>query len=470
MQRLPQWPGYLEQHPRARTLALLEGHTLQTPEETHEVQTWEEIKALAFRYDPVLEVYVNQIAGSWWFLEAANDPQVKMLASSQAIIHSWNMVASLYIQKGRQRVWIVAARTWDTPTATPTFLAYLSTLFNLCGVGVRPTPGSLGQAIMRECWRDEKRRWVSRPLNHIRQTLLKHVVGGRVDYFVTPKKRFQKVFETDLSGAYASVCDRLPGGAAVAFCGNPPHYLYTYFVESTVRVPAPNLSAFGIFAIPSAAGNEYPNEPGEYHVWLWKEEVDLCRRNGWLVIEHGGWGWMRWETGLSVWAQRMYLLRVQAQAIDSTLSAWIKQATVAAIGRFGMPLWSWMLLKETDPRVQNGDMALLDGLEETGWALHRLIDGNSNHLTHWYSYILMRARLVLRARMLWEYHRGNDIFMSNYDALYCRLPADPLTLGEGLGNWKQTELHDVSFPFPRGIISREKTTLPGVTRKKGANA
>ena len=183
-----------------------------------------------------------------------------------------------------------------------------------------------------------------------------------------------------------------------------------------------------------------------------------------MVVSYSGGGWTNWNTGLRNWARHMYRLRVTAQRSDSALGGWTKQAVVSALGRFGMPLWQWQILAESSSQATDGDLALMAGQRETGWVLHKIADWNSNALSHWYSYILMRTRLVLRARMQFEHDRGNRILATNYDALYCLLPADPASLGGGLGDWKTTTLTDVRFPFPRGIESAEKTTLPGVSR------
>lgn len=464
---LQRWPGYSEAKPRERQLALWEGNALVLPSSDVPCATWQDFKTLAFSYQPLPEVYVSDIINQPWWADCLADPDVRVMVPTSVLAHSWNMVQSVQVKKGRKRVWIISSRTWHQKTASPAFLAELDALFALCGVGVRPTPGSLGQAIMRKHWQREERRWVSRPTNPARIDLLAHSLGGRVDYFTVPSARFEKVYESDISGAYGSVCDRLPTGNECALHREPEMgECVTYFMECVVRIPEDSTVAYGIFGEKQDTGqNYYPIQPGEYRVWLWKEEVDLCRRNGWLVMPTAGWGWRNWNDGLANWAQAMYQLRLQAEAsIGSSASQWMKLAMVAALGRFGMPLWSWKVVPGDSPELAVGDLEVMDKLEETGYFLHKMTEWASNHLSHWYSYILMRARLVLRSRMVWEHEQGNTILMSNYDAIYCLLPTDPIHLGKGLGQWKQTLLTKVRFPFPRGIVSREKTTLPGVKR------
>lgn len=463
--KMARWPGFAEKGTRQRQLALMENNTLSLADRDMRIDSWAQLCDVAFSLARLPEIYVTDIIGQWWWEDALNDPSVTAMVPSSALIRDWSMIQCLQVRRGRKRVWIICAKTWHVQTASPDFLAALQTLFDLVGVGVRPTPGSLGQALMRQHWQQENRRWIARPSNAARRDILRHSLGGRVDYLTTPQKRFETVYETDLSGAYGSVCDRLPAGSQCTLHAEPgAGDVVSYFMDCTVRIPAGEpLLPFGIFGERTPEGtNAYPVQPGEYHVWLWKEEVDLCRRNGWIVIPTAGWGWTNWSDGLSRWAQRMYQLRLLAEdAIGSAGSQWMKLSMVAALGRFGMPLWSWKLLPEEHPDIQHGDLCLLHQKRETGWMLHLVTDWQANHLSHWYSYILMRARLVLRSRMLWEHERGNTVLMSNYDALYCLLPADPLHLAKGLGGWKQTLLTRVRFPFPRGVISREKTTLPG---------
>jgi hypothetical protein len=463
--RLPQWPGMVERGPRVRTLAMLDGHYLCTPGMDYQVESWGEIKSLAFTSRPLLEIYVTDLAGSWWFDEAVRDPAVRLTVPTSAGIHSWSMVTCLMVKGDHnKRAWIISTRAWGTAAVTPSVLAGLTALFEQSGVGVRPTPGSLGQAIMRKLWQEEDRSWVSRPPNQCRADLLQHCIGGRVDYFVSPKDRFERVFETDLTSAYASVLDGLPDGSTIGLHAEPGLECATWFMRCRVDIPDGPLTPFGIFGVKGAAENTYPVMPGEYDVWLWKEEADLCRRNHWLVQPSSGWGWPTFNAGLAPWARHMYQLRVTAGRSDSARGQWMKQAIVSALGRFGMPLWTWIVLPESSPLVTDGDQALMNGTTETGWVLHRQEDTESNSLSHWYSYILMRTRLVLRARMQFEHDRGNRVLATNYDSLYCLLPADPASLGPGLGDWKTAVLTGVRFPFSRGVVSREKTTLPGVVR------
>lgn len=478
------WPGYCETKPRTRQLVLLQtgdevsisdSRILLSSGEVVDLggegwqeggasSLWQRLKAWAFSLAVLPDIYCTDIVSQPWAEEAFNDPQVTAVIPANAML-KLSMVQCLKVKKGRQSVWIISSRAWNTPQATPAFLAELEALFELCQVGERPTPGSLGQALMRDGWQREKRRWVSRPSNAARVDLLKHSLGGRVDYWTTPKERFEQVFESDVNGAYGSVCEYLPGGTQVNLNGEPGKgQVVSYFMQCEVRILEGAEPPIGVFGQKGPAGtNEYPTAAGTYQTWLWKEEVDACRSNNILVLPRSGYGWTSWNHGLGTWAQRMFSLRLRANEINSTLSAWLKVAMVSALGRFGMPLWNWSIRPEH--QAEDGDLALMHEMSETGLVLHRVTQLASNHLSHWYSYILMRARLVLRSRMLFEMQRGNRVLASNYDAIYCLLPTDPIHLGKGLGQWKQTMLSKVRFPFPRGIISQEKKTLPGTKRE-----
>lgn len=460
---LNRWPGYLEDTPRARTLALLDDRRIITQDgDVYAVHSWADIKSIGLALD--LELYTSEIVDSWWFAGALADTSVKVMIPASIMLHAATPITSLYAQERRKRVWIICGRAWGHSSVGRDFLRCLSALFALCGVGVRPTPGSLGQALMRSHWKQEKRAFVSHPPNAARKVLLNECLGGRVDYFVTSDETFDTVFETDLTSAYCSVVDLLPGGYTVALGQEPDLTCVTYYMRCHIRIPADGVVAFGIFGIKGALSNEYPTQPGEYDAWLWKEEVDQCRRAGWVVMPQYGWGWTKWNTGLTSWSQHMFMLRQMATSLDSVLAAWIKQTIVSALGRFGMPLFQWALVPETSAFVQPGDIGLSLHGRQSGFVLHRTQEWNATHLSHWYSYILMRCRLVLRMRMMYEAERGNTVYMSNYDALYCRLPADPVSAGYHLGNWKQAQLTSVRFPFPRGVIAAEKRTLPGVKR------
>lgn len=463
-ERLQQWPGYTERQPRKRVLAMLKGYRILSEHgDVWYVRSWASVKELLFREH--LELYVTDLPGSWWFADAIRDSQAKVLVPSTAIMHSWNPVTAMYVKEGRHRGWILSSRAWNTPTVSFDFLHTLRTLFDSTGVGERPTPGSLGQALMRQYWQQDKRKWVSRPYNQCRRDLLAHSLGGRVDYYVSPITEYAEVYEQDLTGAYASVVDRLPGGHCVSLHREPVDFTecVTYFMECRITIPDDIHLVFGVFGIKSENGtNVYPTESGRYTAWLWKEEIEQCRRLGIVVQPCTGWGWTNWNSGLARWARHMFQLRSVLGSAESVLGKWIKQAIVSSLGRFGMPLWQWSLLPESSPLLTQGDMGLSINNQETGLVLHRVAEWSSNHLTHWYSYLIMRCRLVLRARMQMEYDKGNPVLASNYDAVYTLLPAEAGSLGAGLGEWKQSRLTGVRFPFPRGLISNEKRTLPGV--------
>lgn len=469
---IQRWPGYAEKTPRRRQLALYEEGYVYLEHSHCQVETWQDFKDWAFSLEVGPEIYCNAIVGQPWWEEALGDIEVQVIVPSSAMLRNWNMVQSIKVKKGRKVVWVISSGAWNFPTATPDFLDELETLFALCGVGERPTPGSLGQALMRCSWHDQSLGWVSRPTNAARAILVRESLGGRVDYWTTPKERYETIYESDVSGAYGSVCGYLPGGMQATLHSEPkPGAVSTWFMRCKVHILADAPCPVGIFGERGPAGtNVYPTQPGWYEVWIWKEEADLCRANGWTVIPQSGYGWTNWNRGLEQWAQLMYCLRRTAEKSSSTLGMWLKSAMVASLGRFGMPMWSWQVLPESSPLAARGDLALMDGRRETGYILHRTSEWTSNALSHWYSYILMRCRLVLRQRMVFEMERGNTVLASNYDAIYCVLPTDPVHLGKGLGQWKQTKLTKVRFPFPRGIQSQEKTTLPGVKRTPTAEA
>lgn len=463
------WPGFREKTARARQIAWLDwkqdnGRIVVyqgTGSRVILVNTWQDIKNTLFAPDPALELFCNSMLGQAWFYEALHDPEAEVIVPSQ-IFNKVSQVAGIRVKIGNHTAWIVDIRAWGIPELGRTEAQELAALFELCNVGVRPTPGSLGQAMMRQEWYRSGHASIPRPNNACRLDVLENTTGGRVDYFVHPDQLFLEVHEYDIVSAYSSVATRLPAGSAVCRFTEPLEsdgYI-SWFLRCTVTIAAPSYDTFGVFAVPNEEGiHKYPTEPGQYSVWLWKDEIEACRERGWKVEVQDGWAWRQWSYGLATWAEQMRALRIS----DSEhISKWIKLATVAGIGRFGMPLYRFKLAVEGTVPLRPGDMVLTDADGETGFVLIRETSIQNNYMSHWFGYILMRCRMVLYHRMMEDRARGITIYMTNYDAIYTDKEVSYYPAVEGI-TWKHKLLTHVRFPFPRGVVSDQKTTLPGIS-------
>lgn len=462
------WPGFREKGPRQRTLAWLDwqgnrGYIFYAfGQKRLIVSSWEQIKTALFSPEPQLELFCNGIMGQAWFQEALEDHAAQIIVPSQ-IFNKVSQIQGIRVTQGKYTAWIVDVRAWGIPELDGITYAEMKRLFDLCGVGVRPTPGSLGQAMIRNSWYQFGHGSVYRPNNACRLDILENSIGGRVDYFVSPQDHFTEVHEYDIVSAYSSVSTKLPVGTAIARFSLPREEdgYTTWFMRCVVTIPAGNSTVLGIFAVRTASDvNEYPTTSGTYVVWLWRDEIEACQEVGWQVEVQQGWAWRGWTTGLANWSEQMKALRVQEEEM---IGKWVKLATVAGIGRFGMPLYRYRLIREGTEQIEPGDMMLTGSSVEdyeTGYVLKRESDLQNNTMSHWFSYILMRCRMVLYRRIKRDITFGVRVLMTNYDAVYT-VEETPAFYYEAV-EWKHKLLSNVSFPFPRGIISDQKTTLPGV--------
>ncbi len=84
-------------------------------------------------------------------------------------------------------------------------------------------------------------------------------------------------------------------------------------------------------------------------------------------------------------------------------------------------------------------------------------------LPQWFYHTVMRCRLEMFNRARHEEANGNEVIALNFDAIYTKHHATLPTTAENIpGAWRETTLHDASFPAARHIESREKSRRPGL--------
>lgn len=374
-------------------------------------------------------------------------------------------IGGLVCSYGRLKIRIEEAAAWGAECADGAFLARLTDLYALLGVGAYPTPGGLGMSVMEAEYLAAGYQRQSRPSVALRSALLDGRIGGRNDW-VDSDETFERVWECDQRNAYCSAAARpLPVGGVVRFLDGEvkpgdDKYLTWYglctvvnsrgFANSPIleRGPAGRLKPF--------------TRVGCIDVWLWKEEVEEAVRNGQTVIVLDGWGWRKMAAVLTPWAKRMHQARATAAKVSPELEQMVKLTIVAAIGRHGCRPERRSVIPLD--QASDGDTVLTDCLDGN-WASHTESDVDAPWNTVWHSYIEMLIRLDNYQLQVAETERGNRVLNSNVDAVYFLNVPAVVHEPDILGGWRVRDKHNVRFPYARSLLSDEKVSLPGYERR-----
>jgi len=443
------WPAFRDSKPREKTLAIwntTENYLINEQQETYRPHDYNDL--VNYLIATQTDLYANDLIDCHWLDVAVADEKTTVMATP-----GQNVIGVSAKREKNRTAWIGQARSWfPAMRVGDSFLHALRAVFEHIGYGTYTTPGSLGQRIWRASHIGSP---VSRPNIALRKKLLDNLIGGRVDTFET-NVRYNTLYEIDMKSAYASMCTSLPYGTATRIMAGSVVSYATWYCECKITIPF--TLPFGPFAIrKDSLHNSYPDQPGTYRAWIWRNEYERALQAGCSIDILSGWGWDSMDNRASIWANEMQRLRVSAPEYIADV---VKKCIVAAIGRHGMQPYSYELIDYTIATEE--DLSVLSQGEHpiTNWYLRKKEEKENSNLTHWYAYIMAACRCALYDRMLAEKEAGNRIIASNYDAIYLE-KATTLKTGHALGDWKQTALTNATIPYARAITSLEKTRLPG---------
>lgn len=441
------------------------------------ISSYTEFKAVCRSFNIGVDCYIGDFMNPKysfpWLDEAISDPEAQVMCAKN------DGVSCIAIRQGNHWTTVASLAKWF-----PNWIEYdvselLKHIQSVCvdvGVGIQPSPSSLGASLMYMRWNGKK---VTRPPNGCRQALLDNLIGGRVSY---PKEglRLPTVTELDLRSAYASCSYGLPVGTTQYIPetdGVGGDYLCDHFRSwygrCSIVVTSPLL--LGVFAVQntglagSATKWTYPREPGTYEAWLWKEEWIDCLASGCQLTVHEAYAWEEVSNGLQPWVEEMEALRYAYEADGEPVKAlMVKRSIVAAIGRLGIAPEKRTIVSANDAR--EGDTPLVyanASIPFSGRYVRVEHEENCGAPVHWHSHILMLCRRRMYHRGLEEIEDGNEIIAENFDALYLAKPSQR-EVGRNIGEWKSVTLtpqensETVNIPFARAVVSHQKVSLPGV--------
>lgn len=414
--------------------------------------------------DASLIMLTDNLASSPWVAEALEHPENASVDCTKQ-----GHVLAVRVRGHKRRVSVLVDRaSWDKKLHPMDLLRALGELFTYHGSGPQTTPGALGGWGMAYQYGRSGMMPRSRPSLFMRKAMLDHATGGLV---ATPGKgqSFARLWEIDRRSAYpAEARAGLPVDTPIRLLpsGNCPARDYPLWycrclVNLKAALPLPLIGApagKGLVWRPRVAGHYGDN--GQIPLWLWSVEAAALEELGYgHVTPLHGWAWDRAEHPLEGWANWIWSLRQQAPSQE--IASWTKLAAAAGVGRLGMHPVRYRLARaidqpEGEPVVRNAWPPITD------YVVSRVPDFDSPSPVDWNSLILARARVNLWRRALAEITAGAHVYSLDHDAIVMDQPSAFPLFPETLGDWKQTELHHVSIPEARQLVSDEVTRLPGV--------
>ena len=403
--------------------------------------------------------------------------------------NKFGAATSAKIRAGRTTRWLVCSSQWGYAVPSLGMLVDLRRLFEHIGVGTLTTPGALGSASMRRVWREQFRGEDStdgnlrpvpgwklhrhqRPPSYCCEDLYDGSTGGRSE-ILAEGHEFPRLIEIDQKNAYLNAFRRLPTGVAVSF---RKHIDQFKAWVGTVIVTIKEKLLYGPFPWRRSKDEpwSYPTEPGTYKTWLWNVEEEQCRAEGCTTEIQGGWGWYDLTDEPNQWVEWASAKRDSAP--DKTTEDLWKVCQLAGMSLHGSRPEHYELSKD---RLSPDDLiALDDGKGLDSW-VHKIYETYPSGLPYWFQYMLAVARISQFNE--WKTWVTQEFLVAtNTDACYVREEALPLVLAQykhkreqrvtGERGWQEITPAPgrtaVIVPFRRGLISKQKTTLPGVDRKR----
>jgi hypothetical protein len=184
--KTPMWPHYQDRTLPNRTLAVLDGSTLHLEDKRAIQLTSFDMFVNVMMAENIL-AFTQTLTDETvfpWLDECVQSPLADVNCGKTG--HA----TSIRIKRKSQSRWVVPASTWER-FIDDTFLQDMRELYNHLGI-VKPTPSSLGQALLRKSFKENFLPHHTAPNQLARAFLRKHGTGGRCDLLVAPGEFYPK--------------------------------------------------------------------------------------------------------------------------------------------------------------------------------------------------------------------------------------------------------------------------------------
>lgn len=468
--RTPQWPNYFDKRYNDKKIAVLEGHIIYVENiGDYTVQEFADLIDLLFYQNAICFVDSLTNKRSFPFLkESVYSPFCDVLSNKDGV-----PIAIKCNGKHNITRWIVPASIWDK-RIDENFVSDMRTMYKYYKVGMKPTPGSLGRAVLRRSLYLNHEPKHTAPNAIALEYLRMHGYGGRCDTMVEPYKvtqyTYDELLSVDMASGYLAHFMQLMTGTSHWFIGGHVKPYYTYFAECVVTIRKE--LALGPFPVRTGRKGSkivYPTLPGTYHTYLWKEQIERAQSMGCSVNISSGIGWLDYTTCTSDFCSYMHNSRVSHTGTH--LEPTDKKIGVSTIGGFGMKQTYYYLVSE-----EEADDSLAASLDDDNNPIDffpkPFTDYKQPSMLHWRDYCIMLCNLTLFNYAL-PYAETGRLIMTNYDELIIiatdekQRYAQKHTLESlmcNMGDLRWQALTNVKIHGDRSLECDQKTVRPGVSK------
>lgn len=460
------YPAYIEKQYRERTLCYFFDYQLVT--ERGDIHTITEFSTfLWIIFELNLLVFMLHLASFPWIDE--------VIRLGDKINTSKNgKFLSIRIRGARNTTrMIVNGAGWGAEELSVEWLQKLRSVYERAGVGTPGSPGSVGQALFRKCFKEQygEETWIDhrhrRPPDPYCEVMREQASGARSEVFQL-NVAFTRAYENDQHNGYGfALSQSQPTGKCYRVSGKGVLYCKIYFVECIVTIH--EQLELGCFPVRVGEGDNrrpiFPTHPGTYETWLWNLEIEDCRKIGITVVLKWGFGWKETTQDFRPFVETVARLRNEA---PEEIKGYFKLILVSAIGQLGMPSERHFLVSGDDR--QDGDRCLADAGIAYDWWIHTEPDVYPQSMPHIFYHTLMLCRRELYEMALRCIHEELNVIALNTDAVFTEIKPDIPEKGTPVhtGDWTALALHNMRIPANRQLISDEK--IRGVPKKEKAKS
>jgi hypothetical protein len=433
------------------------------------INSYEDFVDVIFKYN--LMTFVENFLVSFPYIdEVIHDHQATVVCSKRGII------TGIRIGRGNRSEWVIVPKTWNERWSKEDMeldglLVELRSVFDHFGIGVHPTPSSLGYELMTQSWAEHGLLRHTKPGGSCQQFIKDHMSGGRVD---TPGigQRREIADLWDMSSGYVSKFGRQSTGTAVPFRRIISSY-QNWFSRVEVRINNElPLGAFPVRELTRRGRVSYPTHPGIYNAYLWKGQVEDAASLGCDISIKGGFAWTESTTDPQFWCDQIFTKRVEAEiAGDRTLARYCKGIAVKAIGRHAGGN-DFHILVDSSRKKEEDMHVSYDGHAYDYWIQRQVVQSSSN-MIHWNSNTVTECNRELFKFALPFAEKG-QLLATNYDSVICedtglghmyprKYTADNIFCQPG--TWMYLRLHQLYIKAARTFKSKEMTVSPGVPER-----
>lgn len=462
------FPMFIPKKVSHRTLFLFEHDTFYREDDmmAQQVSTYDEFVDFAFKSDAM--IVVPDFFNFLYLHECIMSANAKVLCTKRGD------VTSIRLNAGNRTRWIITPKSWGyEDDDIVEFLRELRSVYEHFGVGEKPTPSSLGYAMMSMSWQEHGLLRHTKPNGYCAEFIRNNMIGGRVD---TPGLggTYDVASLYDMSSAYASQFGTQPTGTSIGFRRGSHTAFREYFAECRIQIRQD--LALGPFPMRLRNQNGrvvYPTIAGVYRAYLWRRQIEDAAMAGCIIDIERGFGWRETTNDPFFWCRDIFNKRIAAEREgDSRLAKYVKRCTVAAIGRHGASNTFYSIVPED--QASDRDLHLSYNGKSYAYFIKEEHDTRNGNMIHWYSNTLSACASELYNFAL-PYAQNDTLIATNYDAVITletsngrnfpvKYTADNIFCRPG--TWLWCLLHNLYVKAPRTFISDEMTVTPGVPRSK----